>query len=861
MIGLFKKKALVELTTLGGLIAGTYLLVLFLDLDPLEDLYLWSRRHASWQLDELTFLSVVFVFALGIIGYWRLVETRLKLAARRQAEEGLIHQAQIVAQVHDAIVTTDLENRITSWNRGAERLYGYKQEEVLGRPADFIFPEESRVMLGDIARRELAEKDEFSLEVPMLKKTGERFYAHLSLSVMRGQGGEPAGRIGCALNITERKRTEEALRRSEQRLIEAQRIAKMGDFTWEMETGRVTWSEALFHLLQYDPSEKIDYDRVNAEIHHPDDLERVTRWLNDCVSSGRMELIPNEYRVLRRDGETLFVRTVGVIEREQGKPVKVFATVQDITERKQAEENWIKFEKELKNRNQFIETILDNLPIGLAVNQINEGKTVYLNKKFEEIYGWPGEELEGVEMFFEKVYPDPIFREGIKNRIIKDIVSGDPERMSWENIEVTGKDGRKRIVTAKNIPLSEQNLMISTVQDVTESVLLQTQLQQAQKMEAVGTLAGGIAHDFNNILTAITGYSELALSTAGQGGVPSEEIRQVIHAADRAKKLVRQILTFSRKASFEPKPININQVVSDAVRILRSSLPKMISIEPHLEQGLSLTNGDPNQIEQVLLNLAGNAQDAMPDGGRLVIETANLSLDQGYAASHPGASPGEYVLITVSDTGMGMDADTLKHIFEPFFTTKEIGKGTGLGLASVYGVVKGHHGHITCSSQPGRGTAFKIYLPVLESAQPPPATREVTSGAVNGGRETVLLVDDEEALREVACRFLQGSGYRVITASSGEEALRLYRRMGEPPDLVILDLGMPGMGGFKAYQAILSLNPSAKVVITSGYSAYGQVKEVLESGRAGFVAKPFRREELLAMVRSVLDGDSPPSAD
>jgi PAS domain S-box-containing protein len=391
-------------------------------------------------------------------------------------------------------------------------------------------------------------------------------------------------------------------------------------------------------------------------------------------------------------------------------------------------------------------------------------------------------------------------------------------------------------------------------QDQEDKARLEGQLRQTLKMEAVGTLAGGIAHDFNNILGAVLGFAEMAREDSLCGKVDPGDLDQIIASAGRAKELVKQIMTFSRKSEPDLMPLNLNQVVQRTQAVLERTLPKMITIETFLAEAPPAVQADPTQMEQVLLNLASNAQDAMPEGGRLIIETQDITLDPAYCHQYLGLEPGHYVLLMVTDTGLGMDKDTQEHIFEPFYTTKEVGRGTGLGLASAYGIVKSHGGHIHCYSQPGSGTSFKIYLPAfLERGAKARQDSISADEDLLHGSEKILLVDDEEALRQFGERTLLRKGYQVLTASSGEQALEIYGQPGQRPDLVIMDLGMPGMGGHKALKAILELDPQAKVVIASGYSAHGQVKASLESGAAGYAAKPFRRAELLTTVRRVLD--------
>ncbi|MBW1981410.1 MAG: PAS domain S-box protein [Deltaproteobacteria bacterium] len=387
-----------------------------------------------------------------------------------------------------------------------------------------------------------------------------------------------------------------------------------------------------------------------------------------------------------------------------------------------------------------------------------------------------------------------------------------------------------------------------------EKYKLEKQLQHAQKMEAIGTLAGGISHDFNNLLQAVLGYAELLLIEKKEGDPGYRELQQIVSAAKRGSELTRQMLTFSRKMESKRRPVNLNHEVEKTKKLLEHAIEKMIDIELHLEKEVQLVNADPVQMEQIIMNLAVNAKDAMPEGGKLLIETRNTVLDQAYCKSHMGARPGEYVKLSISDTGHGMDSYTLEHIFEPFFSTKVPGQGTGLGLAMVYGIVKGHDGYITCSSELGKGTSFEIYLPAIRHEM---HDAEVVEGQqlLRGGNECVLLVDDEPAIRDLGERILRSFGYTVLVAGDGETALTLYDRERGRIDLIILDLIMPGMGGRKCLEKILEVNPAAKVLIASGHSPNGPKTELLAAGAKGFFAKPYKVTELLAGVREILDGN------
>ncbi len=389
------------------------------------------------------------------------------------------------------------------------------------------------------------------------------------------------------------------------------------------------------------------------------------------------------------------------------------------------------------------------------------------------------------------------------------------------------------------------------MRDVTQYKQLQNELIQAQKMEAVGTLAGGVAHDFNNLLQVVLGYSELMLSDDRLPARFRADLDRIHQASRNGADLVQRLLTFSRKTDVKPRPLNLNRHIEQLKNMLSRTIPKMIEIRLVLADELAAVNADPTQVDQILMNLAVNARDAMPEGGRLSIQTENVTLDEHYAKTHLGAKPGRYVLLAVSDTGQGMDKETLEHIFEPFFTTKGPGEGTGLGLAMVYGIVKQHGGYIVCYSELSRGTSFKIYFPSLVSDEKLAAAE--TKKLPRGGSETILVVDDEELLRDLGSRILTKAGYTVITASNGKGALEVYHARGGEISLVILDLIMPEMGGTQCLEGLLRLDPSVKVVIASGYSAYGTTRDALASGARGFVSKPFDISQVLEVVRAVLD--------
>ena len=440
----------------------------------------------------------------------------------------------------------------------------------------------------------------------------------------------------------------------------------------------------------------------------------------------------------------------------------------------------------------------------------------------------------------------------------------DPSRTSCAELQIYHKNGSTLWVetTARvlYVNLLSSYAIIGVTRDITERKSseeerkkLRDQLLQAQKMEAIGTLAGGIAHDFNNSLQAILGYTQILIWEKEKGNPDLKLLKQIETATQRSSELTKQLLTFSRKVESTLRPLNLNQEVRQLEQLLARTLPKMIAIETHLADDLKIINADSVQIEQIIMNLSINSRDAMPDGGKLVIACQNTILDENYCKMHLGAVPGEYVMLSISDNGKGMNQQILEHVYEPFFTTKIPGEGTGLGLAMVYGIIKNHGGHINCTSVPGKGTTFRIYFPAIEEPDIDPPQHRPEREQILYGNETILLVDDEANIRDLGKRLLAKFGYTVLTAPDGETAVQIYREQGTQISLVILDLIMPGIGGKSCLEQLIKDDPSARVIIATGLSVDGSAKKELESKAKGFVGKPFELNQLLIVVREALD--------
>jgi len=524
---------------------------------------------------------------------------------------------------------------------------------------------------------------------------------------------------------------------------------------------------------------------------------------------------------------------------ESGHTIGSVHVTRDITERKRIEEALRESEKKYRS-------VIANANDAIFI--AHDGFVKFPNPSTLAITGYSEKEYTTTP-FMNLIHPED--REMVLDRHNRRLKGEDvPNNYSFRVLNKTGEELWVQL-NAVSIDWEGGPAILCFLRDITSQKRLEAQFQQAQKMEAVGTLAGGIAHDFNNLLQSILGYTEILLMDNQIKTTVHQDLQEIKRATQRGAELTRQLLTFSRKVQSRLRSIDLNKEVIQVEKLLRRTIPKMIEVELHLADDLRTVNADPAQVEQVLMNLAVNSRDAMPEGGRLAIRTDNVTLGDAFCKSHLGSKPGNYVALTVSDTGHGMDKETIKHIFDPFYTTKGVGKGTGLGLAMVYGIVKSHEGYILCESEPGKGATFRIYFPVAEQGRGVEEWRE--DKGFTGGTETILLVDDEEPLRNLGEQIFTKYGYTVLKAPEGESALKIYEEKKDEIDLIILDLIMPGMGGNKCLEGLLQINPDVKVVVASGYSPEGTVKSFLEGGAKHFISKPFNMKEMLQVVREVLD--------
>ncbi|MFC1488408.1 PAS domain S-box protein [Thermodesulfobacteriota bacterium] len=591
---------------------------------------------------------------------------------------------------------------------------------------------------------------------------------------------------------------------------------------------------AILKLFGYGSREEFLELKVSDLYQNPDDRKKFNEKMLQIGA-----VINEEEQLIKKDG-TLFIASISAVavKDEKGEVRYYDGIVEDITKRKHMEEA-------LRESEEKYRTVLETSTDPIVVYDI-EGKVTYFNPAFTRVFGWTLEERLGkkVDLFV----PDEDWPE--TRKMIDKVLAGE----SFSGFETRRYTKEGNIIhvnmSASTYKDKDGNPIGSVInlRDISAQKRLEIQLQQAQKMEAMGTLAGGIAHDFNNLLMGIQGRTSLMLMDSDTSSSHFEHLKGIEDYVKSAADLTRQLLGFARGGKYEVKPIELNELVKTENRMFGRTR-KEINIHEAIEENLWTVEVDQRQIEQVLLNIYVNAWHAMPGGGNLYIQTENIIIDEEYSKPH-GVVPGNYVKISITDTGVGMDEATRQRIFDPFFTTKEMGRGTGLGLASAYGIIKNHNGFIDVYSEKGEGTTFNIYLPASEKEA---VKEEEIHEKLFRGTETLLLVDDEDMIIDVGCGIIEKLGYKVLAAKSGNEAIAIYQKNKANIDLLILDMIMPDMGGGETYDKLKEINPDIKVILSSGYSINGLATEILERGCNGFIQKPFKLEDLSKKIRDILD--------
>jgi two-component system, cell cycle sensor histidine kinase and response regulator CckA len=616
----------------------------------------------------------------------------------------------------------------------------------------------------------------------------------------------------------------------------------------DMDGRRIFNSDAYQKILGYSTLELKNSSAM--EQIHPDDRERVKEAAGEARRTGIGKNL--EYRIRHKNGTwRVLESTSSVIGDVNGIPEKLVIVNRDITERKLASEA-LRL-SEIKFR-----SVIENAPYGIYRAEAS-GKLLLVNPALQKMLGYASrEELLGVNLATD-VHADPLENQKL-NHLFANQKEFTEVEVEWKRKDGTPIRARCTGWLVKSADVTGAYFEVFA-EDVTEKWLLERQLRMAQKMEAVGRLSGGIAHDFNNLLGVIIGYSQVLKRTLPAGTAFLEHAEEIEKAGQRAAALTRQLLAFSRQQVLAPAVLDLNSLISEMEKLLPRLIGENIEISVVPDSAIGRVKADQGQIEQVIMNLVVNARDAMPQGGRIVIATSNATFDEQYTRHHAGSRAGDYVMLSVTDTGTGIDSDTLAHIFEPFFTTKEQGKGTGLGLATVYGVVKQSGGYVWVQSALARGTSFEVYLPRIEE---PVTVVEAVAPIVETfhGAETVLLVEDAAPLRKLTNMLLKQHGYRVLTAANGIAALELVQEKPEKINLLLTDVIMPGMNGRALAERLAPLQPGLRVLYMSGYTDDAIVNHGVLSSGTYLLHKPFSEESLIRKVREVLDAEltAPPAS-
>ncbi|MGO9118404.1 MAG: PAS domain S-box protein [Desulfomonilaceae bacterium] len=756
------------------------------------------------------------------------------ITARKRAENALRESEEkyriLVENANEGIFVAQ-DGVIKFLNPKMSEMFDYSKEEFISNPiTEFVHPDDRERILQSHFRRLAGDQAPTQYPFRLLNKDGQIQWAELVVARITWEG-KPAA-LAFITDITERKAMEEAVKESEE--WHRSLVENSFDGIFVQQDRKIIFANSrLYQMLGYSPGELEGMEHWRV---YYGEYQQITR--ERAAARMRGEKMPPQYEVMlqRKDGSFFEGEVSAKVVYVKGRP-GVQAWVKDISKKKRTEET-----------QRRLATVVQQASEAVVIMDANN-KVQYVNPAFEKITGYS---LDDVIAQTPKIWKEAAHDDLLYQRIWETVSSGEVWRGQLTNRR---KDGTSYLEDVTVSPVRDTSGQIinyvAIKRDISREVQLQQQLLQSQKMEAIGTLAGGIAHDFNNLLTVVMGYSELLLAEKERDHQEHDDLQTIFHAARNGAELVQRLLMFSRKSEPKPVPMNLNKQVVQVEKLLRRTIPKMIDVKLELSADLPQIDADPSQVEQVIMNLAVNARDSMPDKGKLTLKTDIVTLDEEYCRLHVEASPGEHVVLVVSDTGQGMDKETVEHIFEPFFTTKEMGRGTGLGLAMVYGIIKQHNGHITVYSEVGKGTTFRVYLPAIPADVEPKVEDIGIMPAF--GTETVLLVDDEDFVRELGARILTKHGYTVLQAVNGREGLDLFKKERSQISLVVLDLIMPEMGGPECLKELLKIDPKMKILIASGFSADASVKETIQIGAKGFVNKPFRVKEILRDVRRVLD--------
>ncbi|MBN1566707.1 MAG: PAS domain S-box protein [Acidobacteria bacterium] len=788
-------------------------------------------RTVLFSADPITINSEPCLLAVSV----DITEREKEASALRQSEEK--YRMLVENSLQGLTIVQDLH--LLFCNDRFAAMWGYSPEDLFR-----LSPEDATALIHPDDRSFVFKRNQDLFdgksvdpryEYRGIRRNGTIIWVEAYGSVIQ-YGGKPAIQ-SVYMDITDRKKTESALRESEERFrLIAETIDEIF-WIYDRQKGIATYlSPAFDRIWGFSKERIINNPEPFMDMVHPDDVEKV---IAGARQLDEKQPISYEYRIIRPDGSirNIWNRGYPIVEKD-GRVLRYVGVGQDVTEWRHAEEA-LKESKEYLN--QIINCIGDPIFVKDSKHRfvlVNDALCAFAYMPREQLLGSDGMPEEVKKALWEQ--EEAVLQTG-REAVTEDAMNdrkGNPHILMTKKSLLTDKSGNKQIV--------------GVMRDITEYKRLEAQFLQSQKMEAIGVLAGGVAHDFNNLLNVINGYSEMILEGFAGDESLRKDIEQIKNAGQRAAALTSQLLDFGRKQILQPEVFDLNHIIDDMSSMLRRLIGEHIELITDLQQSPAMINADPGKIQQVVMNLVVNARDAMPDGGKLAIETMPIDFEEGYIKDHPVAKPGPYILLAISDNGVGMDTITQERIFEPFFTTKTKGKGTGLGLSTVYGIVKQSEGFVWVYSEPGKGTTVKVYFPRSEGpVANVPEEHEPESEF--RGTETLLIAEDETAVRDLACRILRDRGYTVLEAADGIEALRISQNYRKAIHLVVTDVVMPGMGGKTLVSNLEELRPGIKSLFISGYSDNAISHQGILDSNVYFLQKPFSIESLIRKIREVLD--------
>jgi len=818
-----------------------------------------------------------------------------EIAERKMAEEKVGYLACIVESTDDAVIGKTPDGQILSWNRGAERIYGYTAGEIIGSPISVLAPSGSREELDHIMAELRSGGTVEHLETVRLRKDGRAIQVDLTISPIKDASGRIIGASTIARDITARKKAEEDLLVSQLRYSHAEAMGHVGNWEYDLQTKYFWGSDEAKRIYGFDPKQQ-DFSTDEVETCIPE-KERVHQALIDLIESGKEYNLEFEIRP-RNSSEPRIISSFAELQKdENGNPRKVVGVIHDITARKKVEEKLQRSEKRKSILNQianiflfipeedvFAEVLsvvrrtLDS-PYGifgyigangdLIIPSLTKdiwdkcqvpGKTTVFPSESWGHSLWGQSIRENKVLSSEGPFHTPEGHLKIGCFVSAPIVYQDKAigllslanketPYTQEDMDVV-EDIALYIAPILNARLQRDQRELERRQTEKEKRVLEEQLRHVQKLESIGNFASGIAHDFNNILNVIIGYGSIMQLKSAPDDPNSAYVREILAATDRAAQLTRSLLIFSRKQIAEQKPVSINDLVKGMQKMIARIIGEDIEMHMEISPDNLVVMGDHGQLEQVVMNLVTNARDAMPTGGSLFVQTGIREINSAFNRMHGFGRPGKYALITVIDSGRGMDEETKEKIFDPFFTTKEIGKGTGLGLSIVYGIVKQHNGYITCYSKPDKGSTFEVYLPVIDHVIH--TTEELPEIAAHGGTETILVAEDDKPSRKITRELLERFGYTVIEAEDGFDAINKFIDNKDSIELALFDVVMPKKSGKEALDEIKKLRPDIKALFISGYPEETIRRKMIIDDEVPLIQKPVKPAELLSKIREML---------